>query len=309
MKRYYRVRLGQGGKHAAECFADRSIGVGYGIEEDLTGKLPEKWQEFNKMFIPLYLKNSPSKTKIAAALACGAVWTVAKGMLRGDIVLSPGADGLYRFGEIETDYFYAPGQPLLHRRGVGWLDFETPPSEMSQELRLSIGGPNAVGAVTHHQAEIEQLLAPGPRVVVAGGPYVEDPVAFAMEKHLEEFLVRNWNQTSLSTEYSIYEEDGEPVGQQFPTDAGPIDILALSKDGKRLLIIELKKGRASDRVVGQVLRYMGFVKDQIAEEDQTVEGAIVALDDDPQLRWALIAAPSISFYRYEISFELTKMEG
>jgi RecB family endonuclease NucS len=45
-------------------------------------------------------------------------------------------------------------------------------------------------------------------------------------------------------------------------------------------VVELKRGRASDVVVGQALRYMGFVKEQLAEDDQTVEGAIIALDDD-----------------------------
>jgi len=58
--------------------------------------------------------------------------------------------------------------------------------------------------------------------------------------------------------------------------------------------------------VGQVLRYMGFVKEQVAEEDQAVEGAIIALADDPKMRWALVSVPSISFYRYEIDFKLVK---
>ena len=96
------------------------------------------------------------------------------------------------------------------------------------------------------------------------------------------------------------------MGQQYATDAGDIDVLAISKDKKRLLVVELKRGRASDAVVGQVLRYMGFVKEQIAEEDQTVEGAIIALDDDQKMRWALLSVPSISFYRYQISFKLVK---
>jgi restriction system protein len=91
------------------------------------------------------------------------------------------------------------------------------------------------------------------------------------------------------------------VGQQYPTDAGTIDILAISKDKKRLLVVELKRGRVTDVVVGQVLRYMGFVKEQIAEDDQSVEGAIIALDDDRRLRWALASVPSISFYRYQIT--------
>lgn len=127
-----------------------------------------------------------------------------------------------------------------------------------------------------------------------------------MEKHLEDFLVANWDQTDLSKDFLIYEEEGEPVGRQYSTEVGPIDVLAISKDKKRLLVIELKRGKASDVVVGQTLRYMGFVKDQIAEPNQSVEGVIIALEDDPKLRWALMAVPGISFYRYQVSFKLVK---
>ena len=110
----------------------------------------------------------------------------------------------------------------------------------------------------------------------------------------------------LGKEFVIVEEDGELVGQQYQTDAGPIDILAVSKDKKRILVVELKKGRAGDTVVGQVLRYMGFVKEQIAEDGQSVEGIIIALEDDQKLRWALLNIPSVSLYKYEVSFKLTK---
>ncbi|MFE4833971.1 endonuclease NucS domain-containing protein [Arthrobacter sp. NPDC056691] len=59
--------------------------------------------------------------------------------------------------------------------------------------------------------------------------------------------------------YDIYEEDGQSVGQQYPTDTGPMDILAISKDRTRLLVVELKRRRAADAVIGQIQRYMGFV--------------------------------------------------
>lgn len=52
---------------------------------------------------------------------------------------------------------------------------------------------------------------------------------------------------------------------------------------------------ASDVVVGQILRYMGYVKEQISEPHQSVEGAIIALDDDQKLRWALLAVPASAF--------------
>ncbi|MEQ1718621.1 MAG: endonuclease NucS domain-containing protein, partial [Hyphomicrobium sp.] len=93
---------------------------------------------------------------------------------------------------------------------------------------------------------------------------------------------------------------------QYPTETGPIDILAISRDKKRLLVVELKRERASDAVVGQILRYIGYVKEALAEDGQTVEGAIVALRSDPKLKWALAAVPNVSFYKYEISFKLLK---
>ena len=104
----------------------------------------------------------------------------------------------------------------------------------------------------------------------------------------------------------IFEEDGECVGQQYQTDTGPIDIFDVSKDKKTLLVIELKKGKASDVVVGQTLRYMGYVKEQLAEADQIVKGIIIALEDDQRIRRALVMVPDIEFFRYQVSFKLVK---
>ncbi len=63
--------------------------------------------------------------------------------------------------------------------------------------------------------------------------------------------------------------------------------MAISKDKATLLVVELKKGRASDAVVGQVLRYMGYIRELVAEPAQAVEGAIIASDDDNRIRRAL----------------------
>lgn len=309
-KNYYRVMLGRQSAHAAECLAGGFIGADFGIEQDLSGQLPEEWRQFNATFIPVFLAGRPDKSKIAAGLACGALWTVAKGIRNGDVVLCPDGTGQYQVGEVQGSYQYVPGQILPHRRPVKWLPLTLTRAAMSEALRSALSYWGTVSTITDHHQEIEQFLAavPGQAApnIVATDPVVEDPVAFAMEKHLEDFLVKNWAQTELAQAFKIYEEDGELVGQQYGTDAGPIDILAVSKDGQRLLVVELKRGRASDVVVGQILRYMGYVKEQIAEPHQTVEGAIIALDDDQKLRWALQMVPSVSFYRYQVSFKLIK---
>ena len=101
-------------------------------------------------------------------------------------------------------------------------------------------------------------------------------------------------------------KDEENFGQQFPTDTGPIDILAISKDKKEVLVVELKKGRASDAVVGQIQRYMGYITEFIAEDNQQVKGIIIALDEDQRIKFALKVAPNIDFYRYEVKFNLIK---
>lgn len=59
-------------------------------------------------------------------------------------------------------------------------------------------------------------------------------------------------------------------------------------------------------MVGQTLRYMSFVQDELAEPDQTVLGVIIAQEDDQRIRRALAMTPGISFYRYQVSFKLLK---
>jgi restriction system protein len=310
VKKYRRIMLGEGSKHAEECFTGEFVGTDFDIDQDLSRNLPELWRDFNKKFIPVFLAKRPDKSKIAAGLACGAIWTVSKGMAPEDIVLSPDGNGSYRVGKVVGSYYYAEGQNLPHRRKVLWGDTSIPRADMSRELRLSTGSIGTVSDISNHAAEIQLLLGSphhGVSDLVSSNPEIEDPLAFAMEKHLEDFLVENWDSTSLSQEYSIWEDEGEMVGQQYATDAGPIDILAISKDKKRILVIELKRGRTSDAVVGQTLRYMGYVKEQIAESDQSVEGAIIAFDDDQKTRWAIATVPSISFYRYQVNFKITKV--
>ena len=306
MKNYYRVMLGQKSIYAEDCFAGNFIGTDFGINQDLTKKLPGEWRAFNKEFIPVFLAAHPDKTKISAGLACGALWTVSKGIQNGDVVLCPDGTGKYRVGEISGDYNYEPGKILPHRRPVSWLNVTIDRAAMSEALRNSTGSIGTVSKITQHWEELEKLIGgvSAPKLF-STDTSVEDPSSFALEEHLEDFLVKNWPHTELGKDYDIYEEDGEKA-QQYQTDTGPLDILAISKDKKRLLVVELKKGRASDAVVGQTLRYMSFVQDELAEDGQTVLGVIVAHENDQRIRRALAMTPNIAFYRYQVSFKLVK---
>ena len=297
--------LGAKSVHAEDCFKGNFIGADFGIKQDLSNNLPDNWRDFNKKFIPVFLNNIPGKSKVTAGLACGALWTVSKGINTGDIVLCPNGSGSYYVGEVLDTYSYHPGQILPHRRTVKWHSNLVDRSSMSDQLKNSTGSIGTVSDVSKYAEEIEKLIAGNrPPTIISTDQTVEDPAIFALEKHLEEFLVQNWKQTELGKTYDIYEEDGELVGQQYQSDTGPIDILAISKDKKEILVVELKKGRASDSVVGQIQRYMGYVKEELAESGQLVKGVIIALEDDLRIKRALAVTSNIDFYRYQVSFRL-----
>ncbi len=309
MTQYNRVMAGAGSVHAAECVQEGFIGVDYEIAQDLSNELPDNFREFNAKFIPVYLAGHPGKTKIAAGLACGVVWTVAKGLKDGDIVLTPDGAGRYNVGEITGDYFYKPGGVLPHRRPVTWFPNTVERAAMSEPLRRSTNSTGTCCDITQYATELKALIGGQANpALVASDPTVEDPAVFALEKYLEDFLVSNCTRTALGSKYDIYTVDGEQVGQQFQTDTGPVDILAVSKDGSELLVVELKKGRASDVVVGQVQRYMGYLMDELAERHQQVKGVIIALEDDLKIRRALRATSNISFYRYQVNFTLIPVQ-
>jgi len=308
MKSYYRVMLGQKSAFAEECFQKGIIASGFLFDIDLSRKLAEDWRAFNKEFIPVYLSKNPNKSKIAAGLSCGFLWTVAKGIKEGDIDLSPNRLGGYRAGEVIGSYFYKPEDKLPHQRKVRWFPQTIDRSEMSDTLRHSAGSIGTVSNISRYSAEIENLIVgQKPPSLISTDETVEDPAMFALEEHLEDFLVKNWKQTELGKDYDIYEEEGDPVGQQYPADTGFMDILAISKDRRELLVVELKKGRASDAVVGQIQRYMGYVLEELAEDGQKVKGIIIALDDDPKIRRALAVTRNIEFYKYQVSFKLKKI--
>lgn len=304
MRNYYRVILGEKNSFAEEAHNGNYIGVGWLPEVELTGKLTENWRDFNKKFIPLYLKKHPDKSNISAGLACGMLHTLTKGIVVNDIILCPDGKGNYYIGEVMGDYEYHKMTDLPHRRPVRWFPNVIARNDMSESLRNSAGSIGTISNLTKYSQEIDGFISGvRPLMLSKVDQIIEDPSVFALEKHLEDFLVLNWQHTELAKHYDIF-TDGETNGQQYPTDTGPIDILAISKDRKTLLIVELKRGRASDVVVGQVQRYMGYVKDELVEKNQKVRGAIIAYEEDNRISRALSVAKDIDFYTYKISFKL-----
>jgi restriction system protein len=306
-RQYYRIMLGARSVYAKQCHEERWFGGGWGFHQDLSSERRDDWREFNAKFIPIYQANHPGKSRVAAGLSCGMLYTICWDIKQDDVVLCPDGYGSYWIGRVVSDYYYSPDQDLPHRRRVEWYPVSLARSDMSDGLRRSASSIGTVSNISIHSEEIERsIVGHVPPAITVNDASIEDAATFALEKHLEDFLVQNWSSTELGRDFDIYTVDGERVGQQYPTDTGTMDILAISKDSRTLLVVELKRGRASDVVVGQIQRYMGYVLGELAEPNQAVKGCIIALEDDLKLRRALSVAPNIDFYRYQVSFRLLR---
>lgn len=130
-------------------------------------------------------------------------------------------------------------------------------------------------------------------------------LGFRLERQLQEFIADNWERISLNQEWSIYsEKDDDDVGVEYPCDVGFIDILAKHKNNNDWLVIELKRNQTNDDAVGQVLRYMGWVKEKMAKPGENVQGLIIAREENQKLLYALNAAKNVDLRLYEVEFRL-----
>ncbi len=127
---------------------------------------------------------------------------------------------------------------------------------------------------------------------------------FAYERDLQNFLAKNL--TLIETGLNLYEEEGI-TGIEFPVGTRRVDILAVDKN-KNYVVVELKVSRGYDRVIGQLLRYIAWIKKNHAETDQKVRGVIVARDISEDLLLACSEIPDIELFEYELSISLRSIQ-
>jgi len=94
------------------------------------------------------------------------------------------------------------------------------------------------------------------------------------------------------------------ISQQYKTDIGSIDILARDKQNNSYVVVELKKNQTSDDTIGQVARYMGWIKDN--KKDNNVRGIIIAAEYDQKLEYALKVIQNIQLFLYKVDFTFSE---
>ena len=164
-------------------------------------------------------------------------------------------------------------------------------------------------AVQETQSEV--LLTPPGVTLPAENPPEDDDLSaaeFTLEYQLRDFLAQNLEAISVAgKKLSVYVDPTGRDGVEFPTDVGLIDILAVDETGA-FVVFELKRARSPDRAIGQLSRYMGWVKQTIGKGQQ-VRGVIVAKTISQNLRYAVTVIPDVSLFEYEVRFALKAATG
>lgn len=129
---------------------------------------------------------------------------------------------------------------------------------------------------------------------------VENKFSFALEKHLQYFIAGNLN--TIDKRLRLYANDDGADGLEFKTDVGFIDILAQDEEGN-FTVFELKLSKGSDAALGQIQRYMGWVRKHLAN-GKKVSGVIVAKSISKNLKYAVSGNSDISLFEYKVDFRI-----
>lgn len=122
---------------------------------------------------------------------------------------------------------------------------------------------------------------------------VKPPItSVSLERDLRDFLAGNPH---------LIEKGLSVVGKEHDiSGAGRADLVCKDKRGT-YVVIETKKGRESDQVVGQILRYIGGLR----KEGKKARGIIIVNEPDEKLDFAIEAVKDfITLKYYKVGFDL-----
>ncbi|KAF5416821.1 MAG: Endonuclease NucS [Candidatus Methanogaster sp.] len=119
------------------------------------------------------------------------------------------------------------------------------------------------------------------------------PYSVSLEKDLTNYL---------ANDPSLIEEGLRLKGKEYDTrNVGRIDLLCTDRTGD-FVVVETKKGKESDKVVGQIQRYMGWIKRNMAKKGENVRGIIIVNEFDEWLDYAVSVNENIRLLYYEVKF-------
>ena len=185
-----------------------------------------------------------------------------------------------------ADWDLKPGQVFTTSRAIEWFKDHYPklkPGSIRAHLvQASTNDRNRL----HHSATSES-----------------DDLLFKVD--LQRYLAENLG--CIEAGLTLF-EDEDISGLEYPAGGGRrIDILAVDKTGS-FVVLELKVEKGYDRVVGQLLlRYMNWVRKELAEPGQRVRGTIICRTMSEDLRLASASIKDVELFEYQLSVTVTKV--
>ena len=127
---------------------------------------------------------------------------------------------------------------------------------------------------------------------------------FALEKDLQRYLSDNLH--IIEPGLTLF-QDEDISGFEYPAGGGRrIDILAKDAAGN-FVVLELKVEKGYDRVVGQLLRYVNWVRKELAEPGQRVRGIIVCRTMSEDLILACSSIKDVDLFEYRLQVTVSKV--
>jgi len=126
-----------------------------------------------------------------------------------------------------------------------------------------------------------------------------------LEENLREYIVKSGIEIvdNKFKDFELYEDDEGNFGELYRVGVGEIDILYHNPEQGKYLVIELKRTEeTSDKVVGQISRYMGWVNEEISE-DEEVQGLIITQSASQKLKYAIKMINKCSLKEFRLKFD------
>ncbi len=147
--------------------------------------------------------------------------------------------------------------------------------------------------VTHPPQKYVRVLQPGktkrpPERLTPAHKRKPSPL---LEANLEDFVIQNLDE--IEPGLNLLE-------RQLSTPAGRLDLLCMDRAGQ-YVVVELKRAQGTDQVVGQILRYMGWVKDHYRTDK--FRGIIIVGSKDRALSYAIKATSNVQVKEFRLSFK------
>lgn len=108
------------------------------------------------------------------------------------------------------------------------------------------------------------------------------------ERHLEDFVVQ---------QLDAIEPGLRLESRQLSTPAGRLDLLCRDVEDN-YVVVELKTVQGTDQVMGQILRYMGWLKEAYGTEK--IRGIIIAGSKNQALSYAVKAVPNVQVKEFKL---------